>query len=177
MRLEDAEALTMTDDPLWCFALDLYARPGAAPACLALQDDAGADVTLVLYLLWCAATGRWLDAGTIAAADASLAPWRAAVVGPLRAARRAMKDAGLLPGIDTERCREWVKAAELEAERSALAALSAIAPAIAERRMGTAEQFLATYEAHLGQALPDEAVRALVDISMRSTPGRRETPR
>ncbi len=48
----------MTDDPLWRFALDLYARAGVAPACLTLQDDAGADVTLVLYLLWCAMTGH-----------------------------------------------------------------------------------------------------------------------
>ncbi len=163
----------MTDDPLWRFALNLYARPGVAPACLALQDDAAADVTLVLYLLWCAMTGRWLDAGTIAATEARLAPWRAAVVEPLRAARRAMKGGGLLPGIDTERCRERVKAAELEAERSALAALFAIAPAVSERRTDAAEQFLATYEAYLGKALPEEAVRALVDVARRSAPGNR----
>ncbi len=51
-----------------------------------------------------------------------------------------MKGGGLLPGIDTERCREWGKAAELEAERSALAALFAIAPAVSERRTDAAEQ-------------------------------------
>jgi uncharacterized protein (TIGR02444 family) len=39
------------DDPFWRFSLDLYGRPGVAPACLALQDEAGADVNLVLYLL------------------------------------------------------------------------------------------------------------------------------
>ena len=45
-------------DALWAFSLQAYARPGAAPACLRCQDEAGADVNIVLFLLWHAARGR-----------------------------------------------------------------------------------------------------------------------
>ena len=149
------------DDPLWRFALGIYARPGVAPACLALQDEAGCDVTLVLWLLWCAEAGRPLDAAAVAAADARLWPWRAAVVAPLRAVRRAMKG-GLLPGIYTDACREGVKAAELEAERLALAALLALAPEPSGAEAGAASRNLSLYAAHLGRELPAAAVRALI---------------
>ena len=152
----------MSDYPLWRFALALYARTGVAPACLALQDEAGCDVTLVLWLLWCAETGRPLDAAAVAAADARLAPWRAAVVVPLRAARRAMKRA-LLPGIATDACREGVTAAEREAERLALAALLALSPEPSEAEAGAAARNLALYAAHLGRDLPEPAVRALLE--------------
>ena len=32
----------------WAFALAIYARPGVAEACLALQNEAGVDVMLLL---------------------------------------------------------------------------------------------------------------------------------
>ena len=149
------------DDPLWRFARGFYARPGIAPACLALQDEAGCDVTLVLWLLWCADTGRRLDAGAVASAEARLVPWRASVVTPLRAVRRAMKG-GLLPGIDTNACREGVKAAELQAERLALAALLALAPEPSGVEVGAAARYLALYAACLGRALPEPALRVLL---------------
>ena len=161
--MSDVEDRGVDDDPLWRFALCLYARPSAAPACLALQDEAGCDVTLVLWLLWCAEDGRLLDAGAIAAADARLARWRAAVIEPLRAARRAMKEA-LLPGVETEACRGRVKAVELEAERLALAALSAMAPEMCSVEAGAAVRNLALYAAHLGRALPEAAVQVLVEV-------------
>lgn len=151
----------MSDDPLWLFARDFYGRPGMAAACLALQDGSGCDVPLVLWLLWCAETGRSLDAGAIAAADARLAAWCAAVVAPLRAARRAMKG-GLLPGIDTDPCRERVKAVELEAERLALAALAAMAPELSRDEAGAGARHLALYADHLGRGLPAAAVQALL---------------
>ena len=159
--MTDVQDRGMSDDPLWSFALGFYARPGMAAACIALQDEAGCDVTLVLWLLWCAETGRPLDSGVIAAANARLAPWRAAVVAPLRAARRTMKG-GLLPGIDTEACRERVKGVELEAERLALAALSAMAPEASRVEAGAAARNLALYADHVGRGLPAAAVRALL---------------
>ena len=151
-------------DPFWTFSLAFYRRPGVEAACLALQDEAGADVNLVLYLLWCAATGRSpATAATIAEADRRIEPWRRAVVIPLRTMRRAMK-ADLLPGLATEDHRTRVKALELDAERLAQAALFAMAgppgpscdPALA------AEQALSLYAAHLGRPLPERAVRALL---------------
>ena len=66
----------MTSDPLWTFACAFYGRPGVAAACLALQDEGGADVPLLLYLIWCGRTGRRLDASALAGAEARIGPWR-----------------------------------------------------------------------------------------------------
>ncbi len=154
----------MSDDPFWTFSLAFYARPGATPACLALQDDAGADVNLVLYLLWSAATGRRLEAAEIAAADATLARWRAQVIQPLRSARRAMK-AALLPGIAIAALRSDVKALELEAERLAQAALyqRALPPAdAADDPAALARTHLDLYAARLGKPLPEGPVATLL---------------
>ncbi|BAQ45988.1 MULTISPECIES: TIGR02444 family protein [Methylobacterium] len=149
---------------LWAFALALYGRPGAAPACLALQDEAAADVTLVLYLIWCAETGRPLNAEAVRSADAAVAPWRAAVVAPLRAVRRAMK-APLLPGLATESLRDRIKASEIEAERLALVILAVGAPApepSAPEPLAAANRYLDLYAVHLGRPLPPVPREALL---------------
>jgi len=44
------------ESPFWRFSLRFYSRPGVAAACLALQDEAGADVNLMLFLLFLAKT-------------------------------------------------------------------------------------------------------------------------
>lgn len=154
------------ENALWAFSLAFYARPGVAAACLALQDEAGADVNLSLYLLWCAATRRPLDGAAIAAADRRVADWRASVVEPLRAARRAMK-ADLLAGVATGDLRERVKAIELESERLVQAALFAAAPApgAIDDPTEAAAASLALYAAHLGRALPPDPVRTLLDAA------------
>ena len=36
----------------WDFSLEIYAKPGVAQACLALQDECGADVNLLLFCCW-----------------------------------------------------------------------------------------------------------------------------
>lgn len=79
------------DGGFWRFSVALYGRPGAAEACLALQDRHGADVTLLLAGFWRAHKGfaGWA-AGELARAAAALAPVTA-VQQPLRAARRALK--------------------------------------------------------------------------------------
>ncbi|MGE4220898.1 MAG: TIGR02444 family protein, partial [Alphaproteobacteria bacterium] len=48
----------MADDAaLWPFSLSVYARPGVAEACLALQARRGLDVNLLLWCGWRAAVG------------------------------------------------------------------------------------------------------------------------
>src|SRR3546814_617363 len=80
------------DGGFWRFSLALYGRPGAAEACLALQDRCGADVTLLLLGFWRARKGfpGWAE-GELARVTAALAPVNA-VQRPLRQARRALKD-------------------------------------------------------------------------------------
>src|SRR5262245_41984402 len=73
------------------FSLSLYDRPGAADACLGLQDGFGADVNLLLLGFWRARRGYagWAD-NELERVEAAAAPVNA-VLKPLRAARRALK--------------------------------------------------------------------------------------
>jgi uncharacterized protein (TIGR02444 family) len=83
--------LPPADGGFWGFSVALYGRPGAAEACLALQDRFGADVTLLLLGFWRARKGfaGWA-AGELERVTAALAPVNA-VQRPLRQARRALK--------------------------------------------------------------------------------------
>lgn len=153
----------MSGNALWDFSLDFYGQGGVAPACLALQDETGADVNLVLYLLWCGASDRALDAGAVAAADARIAPWRAAVVEPLRAVRRVLK-ASPFAKFGSEAYRGRIKAVELEAERFVQDALfrAAPAPGPSHDPVAAAREHLRLYARYLGRPLPDEALAVLL---------------
>jgi hypothetical protein len=62
------------DGGLWPFALGFYARPGVAAALIALQDNAGVDVDLVLFAMWLGLSGGGrLDAPGLAAAAGACA--------------------------------------------------------------------------------------------------------
>ena len=108
----------------WEFTLELYPEPGVAAACIALQDEHGADVNLLLFALWAASRGARLTSDDIRRVEAAVYDWRTGVVQPLRAARRALK-----PFADAQALRENVKAAELEAERQQQARMAPLLPA------------------------------------------------
>ncbi len=113
----------------WTWALEAYARPGAAEACLDLQDGHGQCVPYLLWAAWAAREGRALDSRTLRAGAELSAHWEAAAVGPLRAARRAMKSP--VPGVAEaarEALRAEVKTLELQAEQLLIETLEALAP-------------------------------------------------
>ncbi|MCQ4633542.1 TIGR02444 family protein [Shinella sp. CPCC 100929] len=113
---------------LWDFALDFYRREGVAMACLELQDRGNVDVNVLIHALWrTVIREETLEQGDIEAADAHVAAWREEVVLPLRAIRRRLKS-GPAPAPDkaTEKLRDRVKAAELDAEHIELDTLEAI---------------------------------------------------
>jgi uncharacterized protein (TIGR02444 family) len=83
------------DATFWDFSLRFYALPGVASACLRCQDEAGADVNLILSALWHATSGTRLREIDITTADAAIEPWREHVVRPLRTLRRALKSSPL----------------------------------------------------------------------------------
>jgi uncharacterized protein (TIGR02444 family) len=83
-------------DGFWGFSLRIYARPDVPQACLALQDEGGADVNLVLFLLYLADCGRMLDEAAVAALDQATRDWREQVVKPLRGVRRLLPADGVL---------------------------------------------------------------------------------
>lgn len=103
---------------LWNFALAYYRRPGVAEACLILQDRAGVDVNVMIYVLWrIAVRGDHVDSTAIAAADEVVAQWRKEIVQPLRLARRALKTGPApAPNSSTETLRGRIKAIEIDAE-------------------------------------------------------------
>jgi len=81
----------MDEFPFWSFSLELYGRPGVAPACLALQDRFGCDVNLALFSLWAARCGKALGADEFERLDAAVKPWRTRIVEPIRSLRRSLK--------------------------------------------------------------------------------------
>ncbi len=110
------------DNDLWSFAQRFYAEPGVAEACLGLQDDAGADVCLVLRLLHLAMRRRSVAVAAVAAMDAAARPWRESVIVPLRMVRRRLRQQP--PGYPgAAALRSSVVAIEIEAERAQLAFL------------------------------------------------------
>jgi len=98
----------------WDWAVAAYARPGVAGACLDLQDNYGQSVPLLLWAIW--------RGGDVAAAVAIARSWEDEVIGPLRGVRRRLKRRP-----EAEALRQKIKAIELEAERSLMTALEALA--------------------------------------------------
>lgn len=176
------------DHPLWDFSLDVYARPGVEPACLALQDDHGADINVLLALIWAGAQGVRLTAADLDRLVGGVADWHTKVVRPLRAVRRDMKTGLGAPAPMADKLRAEIKRLELDAEHlgqlmlaqtlpgggappaaeSALAAACANAVAYFERLGGPAGEPLAEpLSALLGGAFPDLPAES-IQISIRN---------
>jgi uncharacterized protein (TIGR02444 family) len=151
--------------PFWRFSLSFYRLPKVADACIALQEECGVDVNLLLYLLWQARQGHRLSTEDVAALEARIAPWREATVIPLRTVRRALRaPPALVEAPAAEAFRNRVKAVELEAERLQQEAMYALASPGREET-GSAEAAranVAAYEAMLSVTFPRPASEALL---------------
>jgi uncharacterized protein (TIGR02444 family) len=167
-------AKTADGSPFWRFSLKFYALPEVAPACLVLQDKAGADVNVLLFLLFLAETGRQVTGNDIARLDRTIHTWREGTVEPLRALRRRLK-AGIPPisATRSEDLRHQIKRAELEAERIEQHALEAasetLIPASGVARAAAAEANLAAYGAYLGR-VPEGALKIVLDAFTNTPP-------
>jgi uncharacterized protein (TIGR02444 family) len=104
--------------PFWRFSLGFYRQPGVADACIALQEESGVDVNLLLFLLWHAIRARELSEAEVAELERRIGAWRDMTVVPLRSVRRALKlPPSLVAAATAEAFRTRIKAVELEAER------------------------------------------------------------
>ena len=166
----------------WDFSLAFYARPGVAEACLELQERCGADVNVLLYLLYLARNGRLLAAADIERIDALAAPWRQTVVIPLRGVRQALKaSVGAFHPDATAALRTEVKRIELAAERVLQETLERLAPAEA---MGTpcpdpstcARVHLQLYGDRIGAATSSSSERIAAQFALASGEGSRPRP-
>jgi uncharacterized protein (TIGR02444 family) len=148
----------------WTWALEAYARPGAADACLRLQDEFDQCVPYLLWAVWAAGEGRALDAKALTAGAALSERWQSAAVAPLRQARRAMKPS--VEGIEDaarEALRVQVKALELKAEQLLIETLQTMAPEPGGAVSPLAATLTAAVEAWPSKAAP-EALERLAQI-------------
>ena len=117
----------MPAEAFWRFTLDIYARPGVSALCIALQDQDGRDVNILLLALYAGLElGRRLAAADLAALEAAAVGWSGRVTRPLRAVRRDLKAWAADPAVAA--LRGAVQAAEIEAERLAQQHLLAALP-------------------------------------------------
>jgi uncharacterized protein (TIGR02444 family) len=149
---------------LWEFSLAFYSRRDVPALLLALQDDIGADVNLILFGLWRAKQGRSLSPTEFAALDSVIAEWRRGVVEPIRAVRRTIKT--FEDGSPaTSSLYTSVKRLELDSERIAQARLEAAkdvaAGSIDHAPERAAVLNLEAYGCLLGRPLSADIVRQL----------------
>jgi uncharacterized protein (TIGR02444 family) len=154
--------------PFWRFSLRLYRAPGVGDACIALQEEAGVDVNLLLFLLWQATERRALTAADVKALDQTVGGWRDTAVIPLRNLRRALKSSpGLVASNAAEAFRTRIKAVELEAERLQQEAMYTLAATMslghapdrdASPPVEAARANVAAYETMRAVAFPKAAV-------------------
>jgi uncharacterized protein (TIGR02444 family) len=155
------------DSPFWRFSLRFYSLPDVAPACLMLQDEAGADVNLMLLLLFLAQSHRLVTSEDIARLDRMIRAWREEAVKPLRGLRRRLKQGiDSLPSAISEAFRNKIKQVELEAERIEQHWLEREAErrafVTAPSRAEAARANLMAYGAYLGR-FPKEPLKIVLD--------------
>ncbi|MFY9835365.1 MAG: TIGR02444 family protein [Xanthobacteraceae bacterium] len=161
-----AESSPSPETPLWRFSLHFYRQAGVSDACIALQDECGVDVNLLLFLLWLAAGRRQLSMADVKRLDEAVRGWRDLTIVPIRDARRKLKGAAtLVEAQKQEAFRTKVKAIELEAERlqqEALFGLTRTGPLGGEAAPGEAARAnIAAYEGALDARFPKRVVDAL----------------
>ena len=154
----------------WRFSLTVYARPGVAPACLALQDRLGLDVNLLLFCCWAAARGHRLDPAELAVAEAASAAWQRDIVTPLRGIRRQLARPPALDPADAAILYDQAKQLELAAEEAEQRLLATAVP-FAPREVDDARQAddtvanLKLYLGRLDGRADDQAAAALATLA------------
>jgi uncharacterized protein (TIGR02444 family) len=166
--MSTAETSSSQGSPFWRFSLRLYRAPKVADACIALQEEAGVDVNVLLFLLWQATRRRAFTQAEVAELERRVGPWREMTVVPLRAIRRALKTPPALVESGTaEAFRTRIKAVELEAERlqqEAMYELAKAAPpgAPAPSIAAAARANIAAYEPMCRAAFAQHAIETLL---------------
>jgi uncharacterized protein (TIGR02444 family) len=153
--------------PFWRFSLNYYKQTGVSDACIALQDQCGVDVNLLLFLFWLASERQTLSADEVQKLDATIKSWRELTIVPIRDVRRKLKGAKtFVDPARQEAFRDKVKAVELGAEQLQQEALYAFTqsgplgkPA---EPPAAARGNIAAFASAMGTSFPKAAVDLLV---------------
>ena len=161
------EPAAASETPFWRFSLHFYRQAGVAEACIALQDECGVDVNVLLFFLWLAADKRLVPAPNARAVCEQAALWHDDVVAPLRAVRRKLKDVATpIEANKQEAFRTKIKAIELEAERLQQEAMFAMSPNLetepSESVDAAARANILAYEQAVARAFTPGAVEILI---------------
>jgi uncharacterized protein (TIGR02444 family) len=106
------------DSPFWKFSLAVYAAPGVAAECLALQSELNVDINSLLFCAWLgAAKTILLGDKNLAAIDARVCHWQETVVQPLRALRQKLKSMPEMAQDAVKDLRKDIAGIELKAEQ------------------------------------------------------------
>lgn len=129
--------------PFWNFSLRVYAKPGVDLACLAMQDECGADTNILLFCCWQGSIGHALNKRFLRKVMDAVADWQHQVVQPLRQARRGIKsEVPDMPLQLSRQLRKNIATAELDAEfleqRLLARCVAGESPAVRRARPATA---------------------------------------
>lgn len=146
--------MAFPESPFWEFSIRVYAEPGVAEACLALQERHDADINVILFCLWSAASGEEsLTRTRLGELLDHVASWREEVIVPLRNLRQKLKE-GMpdIPPDNSEIVRNTIKRAELDAEHAEQLLLASFLPPSGDRDVGIEAAAMNAAE-NLGQYL------------------------
>jgi len=161
--------------PIWDFVLGYYKQQGVSEAAIALQDSAGVDVNMILFLMWLSAQKKTLAAADVKTAGEKSIGWQHSVVVPIRAIRRLLKENA--PLVEQEAAlayRKKVQALEIEGEQLQLQSMAAMAlkTASAASPEAAARDNLSAFQSASGKTFPQAAVDGFVRALKAMTDGK-----
>lgn len=107
-RFQTRQESQSIEQRLWLFSLEMWRHDTVQKGLLALQDEYGANINVLLFAAWLARDGRSFNPQAFT--DSGLSDWNATMTAPLRTLRRQAKT------VSTE-LYQCLKSGELAAER------------------------------------------------------------
>lgn len=106
------------ENSFWRFSVAVYAEPGVAAECLALQTRLNINVNTLLFCAWLGIERQTsLTDKDLSAIEAGVRQWHGAVVEPLRTVRQAMKPMPQMTDATVQILRADIARLELRAEQ------------------------------------------------------------